>query len=103
MRIEFCPSCKKVLLPDIEKRRMRCSACGFERPMRETKLFTEGILKPKETLVVDGSRRAVRKACPQCGCGRAYAWGHGRSKENCPEPSNRFYRCARCGHRWKEM
>jgi len=103
--LEFCPSCKKILLPNLEKRRLRCSCCGYERPLMETKLYSEGVLKPKKTLVLkDTSRHRIRKKlCPRCGNDEAYSWMHGRSKENAPEPSNRFFKCTKCGHSWKEM
>lgn len=101
--VEFCPSCRKVLLPDLERRRLACRACGYERPLAEARLFTGRVLKPKPTLLLEGSRRIVKKQCPECRSVGAHSWGQGRSKENAPEPSNTFYRCTRCGHTWKEI
>jgi len=103
MIMEYCPSCKNVLLTDLRKRKLTCSACGYEQPYVETKLYTEESLKPKQMLVLGDYNRYITKKCPKCGNNKAYFWKHGRSKENAPEPSNRFYKCARCGHAWKEM
>jgi DNA-directed RNA polymerase subunit M len=73
----------------------------------ETKLFSEEILKPKQTLVLGTkdapNRRIKKKLCQECGNNEAYTWMYGRSKENAPEPSNRYYKCTKCGHVWKEM
>jgi DNA-directed RNA polymerase subunit M len=102
--LEFCPKCKKVLLPDMEKGKLACRTCGFEKPFSETRLYTERTLKPKRTIVLGDSKRHItNRLCPKCGNDKAYVWRHGISKENAPEPSNWFYKCTRCGNAWKEM
>ncbi len=103
MVVDFCPLCEKVLLPDSSKHKLRCRACGYEKPLKEIMLFTEDILKPKPTLVIEVRRSTRKRKCPKCGNGKAYSWRSGRSKENSPEPSNEFFKCLKCGHVWKEM
>jgi DNA-directed RNA polymerase subunit M len=105
--LEFCPTCKKILSLDLRARKLRCGTCGYERSIMETKLYSEKTLKPKQTLILGprdiSNAHTRKKVCPECGNDEAYFWMHGRSKENAPEPSNRFYKCTRCGHAWKEI
>ena len=91
------------MLPDLTKHTLTCRICGYEQPLMETKLYTEGILKPKQTLVINSHAHTTKKECSKCGNNEAYFWRSGRSKENAPEPSNVFYKCTKCGYAWKEM
>lgn len=101
--VDYCPNCKKILSPDFAKRVLTCKACGYEEPLKQAKFFREELPKSKPVLVIKNTNRIMKGHCPNCGNDQVYSWRAGISKENAPEPSNRFYKCVKCGHKWKEM
>ena len=108
--MEFCPSCKSILLPDRKKRILVCKKCGYERPLGESQatsqIYVENFSKPKETIIVkeggimDSPLPVTKVECRKCGNNKAYYWM--MQTRSADEPSTRFYKCTKCGHTWRE-
>jgi len=109
--LEFCPSCKSILLPDRKKRVLVCKKCGYEKPLGsdQGKGYVESLSKSdkaKETVIVkEGGEKesplpATKAECRKCGNTTAYYWM--MQTRSADEPSTRFYRCTACGHTWRE-
>ncbi len=107
-RMQFCPKCGALMLPKQIKDRpiLVCSTCGHAT--KTAKLEEYKIVKPakqKEMIAVieKGAKPALptaRTKCPKCGHGEAYWWL--RQTRAADEATTRFYRCAKCGHTWRE-
>jgi DNA-directed RNA polymerase subunit M len=107
--LEFCPSCKCVLLEDRKKKVLLCRKCGFQKPLgsSESQRFVESIEKPRETVIVKDTTKGddrtlpITKAeCPKCGNTKAYYWM--MQTRSADEASTRFYQCTKCKHTWRE-
>ena len=107
--MEFCPTCKCILLEDRKRNIYFCKKCGFEKAAgkRGGQRFVENLERPKETIIVkDGGEAGgeplpVTKAeCKKCGNTRAFYWM--MQTRSADEPSTRFYRCTKCSHTWRE-
>lgn len=106
--MQFCPKCGALMLPkQIEDRPILvCNTCGHAT--KAAKLEEYKIVKPakqKEMIAVieKGAKPALptaRTKCPKCGHGEAYWWL--RQTRAADEATTRFYRCAKCGHTWRE-
>lgn len=106
--MQFCPKCGVLMLPKQIKDRpiLVYSTCGHAT--KAAKLEEYKIVKPakqKEMIAVieKGAKPALptaRTKCPKCGHGEAYWWL--RQTRAADEATTRFYRCAKCGHTWRE-
>jgi DNA-directed RNA polymerase subunit M len=107
--LEFCPTCKTLLLEDRKKKIFLCKKCGFEKATNSSggQRFVESLERPRETLIVkeggagsDEPLPATKAECKKCGNLKAYYWM--MQTRGADEPSTRFYRCTECGHTWRE-
>ncbi|GKT34763.1 DNA-directed RNA polymerase subunit/transcription factor S like protein [Aduncisulcus paluster] len=102
----FCPFCGVCLLVDQEGMlKFFCPTCPYI--FNVTRVFTKGVpLKKKVVDDVLGGDDAWKNVdstkadCPSCGHDTAfYLTVQIRSAD---EPSTIFFRCAKCGHNWRE-
>ncbi len=82
--------------------------CGFEREVNSNEKAVTTISNPSksksmEPLVLDGITETLPRTkvdCPKCGHHEAF-WVM-RQTRAADEPTTRIYRCAKCGHTWRE-
>lgn len=95
-------------------RSLKCSRCGHElspntsgRQTTFSKVIRHG--EKDKMAVVDGEKFAIPPTavliknevrCPKCEYNEVYAWQI--QTRAADEPSTTFYRCAKCGHTWRE-
>ncbi|MEM0026395.1 MAG: transcription factor S [Ignisphaera sp.] len=108
----FCPKCGTLLIFDKTKKVYRCPKCGYEtRNLSNKVIMTKSIShNEKERLtVVDSSTVSAPPTatlvkghvrCPKCGSEEVYAWQ--MQTRAADEPPTTFYKCAKCGHTWRE-
>ncbi len=102
----FCPKCGSLMFP--VDGRLRCSSCGTERSVSGKDVTNAKVVRttkerPAETLVLDEITETLPKThveCPKCGHYEAF-WVM-RQTRAADEPTTRIYRCAKCGHTWRE-
>lgn len=83
-----------------------CNSCGYV--MKGAKLEEYKVVKPakREEMVTVIEEEAkpplptTRTECPKCGHDTAHWWL--RQTRAADEATTRFYRCAKCGHTWRE-
>jgi len=106
----FCPKCGSIMVTDRSKGVMKCPRCGYTMNAREGLVLSKSIahsVKDK-TAVVEASSDVPPNAvllrgevqCPKCGHDEVYAWQ--MQTRSADEPPTTFYKCAKCGHRWRE-
>lgn len=105
--MEFCPKCGGLMLPQKveEGLILVCGGCGHavEATKPEEYKLVEVLEGREEPAVVEEIPKTLpttRTRCPGCGHGLAYWWI--RQTRAGDEPPTRFYRCAKCGHTWRE-
>lgn len=111
--VKFCPKCDKILKK--KGSALICLGCGFSEACEDIdskkgvkakdKLLEKKIAKTKTLVVGDqpedtGIMPTTKVTCPKCGHIEAeYGQLQTRSAD---EPATTFYRCLKCGHRWRE-
>ncbi len=108
--MRFCPKCGSIMVVDRSKGVLRCPKCGFTMEGGGLVLSKSISHSVKEkTVVVDASKSGVPPGavllkgevrCPKCGHDEVYAWQ--MQTRAADEPPTTFYRCAKCGHTWRE-
>lgn len=102
----FCQKCGSLMLPDKEKKKMRCSSCGYSdkksSPGMKLRL-SENAGKEKEIHVIEKGEEnmlpKMKATCNKCGNDEAYYW-HIQTRA-ADEPETRFNRCTKCSHTWR--
>ncbi len=106
----FCPRCGSIMTIDRAKGVLRCPRCGYtveKGSMVLSKTISHSV--KERTVVVDSSRSGIPPGavllrgevrCPKCGHDEVYAWQ--MQTRAADEPPTTFYRCAKCGHTWRE-
>ncbi len=110
--MKFCPKCGTLMVVDRSKGVLRCPRCGYEESSKGSSftLSKSIVHTEKEKLaVVDASRSGIPPSavllkgevrCPKCGHDEVYAWQ--MQTRAADEPPTTFYKCAKCGHTWRE-
>lgn len=112
--MRFCPKCNGMMMPARSGGRtvLRCRACGYEEeisgdtPVRIYRVRTKLAKTPQDKIYIIGKGAEVevlpktRTLCPECGNPEAYYWE--LQTRGADEPATRFFKCARCGHVWRE-
>ncbi|OCH91607.1 hypothetical protein OBBRIDRAFT_803154 [Obba rivulosa] len=107
----FCPNCANLLVISAETgyNKWACNTCPYEFPI--TKQMTSRTkLKRKEVDDVLGGDEMWKHAdattvtCPKCDHNRAYFYQLQIRSADEPMTTSIFavYRCAACGHNWRE-
>ncbi|KAG4306101.1 hypothetical protein PORY_000089 [Pneumocystis oryctolagi] len=106
----FCPACGNHLLIGTSftgYNRFECRTCPYEFPI-DRYLCSKRIMKQKEIDDVLGGEGAwdnVDKTdaqCPSTYCGNFKAYFFQIQIRSADEPMTTFYKCTKCGHRWRE-
>lgn len=104
----FCPTCANLLVISAETgyNKWACNTCAYEFPI--TKQMTSRThMKRKEIDDVLGGEDHWKHAdytdtatCDKCEHTRAYFYS--LQIRSADEPMTTFFRCANCGHQWRE-
>lgn len=100
----FCERCKGMMIPDKSgKKKLVCSNCGKKISVSGSVVIKEKINEEKEKIeVVDKDINVspvVEIECPKCGNMKAHFWT--LQTRAADEAETRFYKCCKCGHRWR--
>lgn len=111
MSVEFCPNCDSLLRKkrwDDGKVYWTCD-CGFKkiasqnRKSREVHSYEKKNLISK-TLVLENTNQIENPTtdviCPKCSNTKAEYFQY--QTRSADEPATTFYRCTKCGHKWRE-
>ncbi|KAF7293135.1 DNA-directed RNA polymerase subunit [Mycena chlorophos] len=104
----FCPTCANLLIVSGEStgyNKWACQSCPYEFPI--TKQMTSRTKLERKAVddVLGGEEMwkhadATMATCDKCNHDRAYFYQ--LQIRSADEPMTTFYRCAQCGHRWRE-
>ena len=111
--MRFCPRCGSLMMMRNIDGKMTwvCPSCGY-REAAEGGTPGFAILKQqirhseKERIIVVNDQKKLealpktRAICPKCGYHEAYYWVVQTRRAD--EPPTRFFKCAQCGHVWRE-
>jgi len=100
--MEFCPSCKSIMLP--KNGMMVCRKCGYKIPKASKESMvskTEQLDRAVPVLEEESAGLPTTNArCSECGNNLAYWWL--RQLRSADESEVRFFRCTKCGKTWRE-
>lgn len=98
----FCPKCGSMLLPDLDKKQIKCRNCSYKESKNKSIIVKEKINNKDKIKIIDKNVETLPKTqveCPKCGNGHAYYWLiQTRSSD---EAETQFFRCAKCDHQWR--
>jgi|SRR3989338_3723345 len=98
----FCPKCGSILLPDLEKKIIRCSSCNYKEDKNRNIIIKEVVNNKDRIRVIDKNIETLPKTqieCPKCGNNQAYYWlVQTRASD---EAETQFFRCIKCDHQWR--
>ena len=109
--LTFCPNCSNMLLisaGDDGLNRFYCSTCPYEFKINGLQMYDRKKLNRKEVddvLGGEGTWDNVDQTAAQCpidSCGGDKAYFFQLQIRSADEPMTTFYKCVKCGHRWKE-
>ncbi|MEK6835918.1 MAG: transcription factor S [Nanoarchaeota archaeon] len=100
----FCPRCKSMLIPKKDDpKKISCNHCGYTSRQRKMLNIKERTEKEKKIEIIDKTMETLPKTdakCPECGHNKAYYWlAQTRAAD---EAETQFFRCAKCGHQWRQ-
>lgn len=102
--MKFCVHCGGLLLPGkVGKKKLVCTNCGKKANIVSSVVIKEKVNENKERIeVVDKDidvNPKVEIECPKCGNMKArFCTLQTRAAD---EAETRFYKCVKCGHRWR--
>ncbi|MHA1728849.1 MAG: transcription factor S [Promethearchaeota archaeon] len=110
MSVQFCPNCENLLRKkrkDDGKIYYYCS-CGYEKLIKfdkKKKMVSKTRKKMvSKTVIIKKSDKiqhpTTAVVCPKCEFGKAEYFQY--QTRSADEPATTFYRCLRCGHKWRE-
>lgn len=90
------------------RREMHCPKCGYTAPlsMPQQSIRVGVARNPRDrtNLIAKQAPSTMEKVkgvvCPKCSHDEAFFWM--LQTRAADEPPTRFYRCAKCGHTWRE-
>ena len=101
----FCQKCGTIMILDNEKKKMKCSSCGYSpRGKSENIILKEKVSLTKDQEIEVSDKKVetlpkVKEECKKCGNKQAYYWTlQTRSSD---ESETRFYECTKCSYRWR--
>jgi len=98
----FCPRCGSMLLPDLDKKQIRCRNCNYKESKNKSIIVKEKINNKEKIKIIDKNIETLPKTqmdCPKCGNNQAYYWlVQTRSSD---EAETQFFRCVKCDHQWR--
>ncbi|KAK6329909.1 RNA polymerase III C11 subunit [Orbilia javanica] len=107
----FCPTCSNSLTvhrhPSTGQNALTCPTCPYNYPLTR-RLFERRNIRRKEVddiLGGEGSWDNVDNTevqCPDEVCGGERAYFYMVQIRSADEPMTTFYKCMKCGHKWRE-
>ncbi|KAI0602789.1 hypothetical protein F4775DRAFT_588359 [Biscogniauxia sp. FL1348] len=107
----FCPQCSNILTvstsPESGRNRLECRTCPYQHAIEEP-MYSRRYFKKKEREDVFGGSKAWENAqktevqCNNTACDSREAAFYQVQIRSADEPMTSFYRCTKCGHRWRE-
>ena len=98
----FCPKCGSILLPDLDKKVIKCRNCNYKESKNKNIVIKEKINNKEKIKIIDKNIETLPKTqvdCPKCGHNQAYYWlVQTRASD---EPETQFFRCVKCNHQWR--
>ncbi|MFP4045731.1 MAG: transcription factor S [Candidatus Aenigmatarchaeota archaeon] len=109
--MKYCDECNSLMAPkkDGDEKYLICRSCGHKEKIgdEDFKVSKKHKKDPKDqVVVVDEENReennlpVTERKCPECGHNKA-AWWTQQTRAS-DEPATRFYKCKKCGHKWRE-
>ncbi len=105
--MEFCEKCGGVLIPRKSEKTtiLECRKCGKRRFVKKGnyRFRIASEREERKTVVVEEKVEVLprtRIRCPKCEHDEAFWWM--QQTRSADEPPTRFFRCAKCGHTWRE-
>lgn len=109
--MEYCENCNSLMSPQKEgdEKYLVCRNCGKKVKLgdEEFKVKKKHGEREEDIVVIDEKARkeadalpVTEKTCPECGHEKA-AWWTQQTRSGDEAPT-RFYKCKKCGHRWRE-
>ncbi|KAF8445175.1 hypothetical protein BGX38DRAFT_1094747 [Terfezia claveryi] len=107
----FCPNCSNCLTvsrtPTSGQNRLECRTCPYEFALTR-RYYERKPMKRKQVDDVMGGEGAwdnvdnTEAQCPVHECGGDRAYFYMVQIRSADEPMTTFYKCTKCGHRWRE-
>jgi DNA-directed RNA polymerase subunit M len=98
----FCPRCGGIILPDLEKKGIKCSKCNYRETKNKSMVVKEKVNNKEKIKIIDKNIETLPKTqveCPKCKNNQAYYWlVQTRASD---EPETQFFRCTKCDHQWR--
>eukprot|EP01104_Vermistella_antarctica_P001347 TRINITY_DN113_c0_g1_i1.p2 TRINITY_DN113_c0_g1~~TRINITY_DN113_c0_g1_i1.p2 ORF type:complete len:110 (+),score=11.89 TRINITY_DN113_c0_g1_i1:288-617(+) len=105
----FCPSCATILLvehgPEDNVLRFACQTCRYVHPLRKTVSKTLPLERKQVDDVLGGEEtwENVDQTAARCEkCENDYAYFFQIQIRSADEPMSTFYKCTKCGNKWRE-
>lgn len=107
LRMEFCPDCKSMMMPNPKSGLMICRKCGHKIEMTakmtaNDKYVQKTKLQNRDIPVLEGDIQLLpttNAKCPECGNNVAY-WEMKQTRAADESPT-RFLTCTKCRYRWR--
>ena len=98
----FCPRCGSILIPDFNKKIIKCNGCNYKEDKNRNMVVKEKLNNKDKIKIIDKNIETLPKTqieCPKCGNNQAYYWlVQTRASD---EAETQFFRCAKCDHQWR--
>lgn len=109
--LTFCPNCANMLVISLEdggSNKFQCLTCPYEFRLSGMQIYDRKKLSRKtvdDVLGGDGAWENVDQTkvqCPVDSCGEDKAYFFQLQIRSADEPMTTFYKCVKCGHKWRE-
>ena len=111
--MEFCPKCSAVLVSkkyeekNVEKTALFCRKCGYTKKKYKAMEITEDVKEDpyNEVVVIKKQTETFPKtvtSCPKCDNNEAYWWTQEIEVSDEDNVVATFFKCVKCGHKWRE-
>ncbi|ODV82463.1 putative RNA polymerase III subunit C11 [Suhomyces tanzawaensis NRRL Y-17324] len=109
--LSFCPNCSNMLLirqGEDGCNQFYCATCPYEFKINGFQMFDRKDLARKEVDDVLGGEGfwdnvdQTAAQCPRDSCGGTKAYFYQLQIRSADEPMTTFYKCVKCGEKWRE-
>lgn len=109
--LSFCPNCSNMLLiapGDDGQNKFYCLTCPYEFKITGFLIYDRTMLHRKEVDDVLGGEGfwdnvdQTKVQCPKDECGGDKAYFYQLQIRSADEPMTTFYKCTKCGNKWRE-
>lgn len=109
--ITFCPNCLNMLIVapgDDQNNKLTCRTCPYEFILSDVEIYDRKIMKNKQVDDILGGSGAWENVdqtgirCNVDSCDSVKAFFFQLQIRSADEPMTTFYKCIKCGFKWKE-